>query len=101
MPFGESLGQAENLIPLVRERDEVWIAVLPQMLHDIRQRILKIFVIAAAKAVAGHDDVAAECTLRGIQVHQVCTFGGCEERWSESVAVLPQRVSNGGPIQAG
>jgi hypothetical protein len=89
MTLGKNVGQTESLIPLIGERDELRIAVLPQMLDDGGQRIVKVFVIAAAKAVAGHDDVAPECVLRAVQVHEVCTFGGCEEGGSQSVTVLP------------
>ena len=66
MPLGKNLGQAESLIPLIGERDEIRVAMLPQLLDDSRQRIIKILVIAAAKAVTRHDDMTAECTLRGI-----------------------------------
>jgi hypothetical protein len=76
MAFGEDFGHTEGLIPLVGERDEVRIAVLPQLLDGGGQRVVKVFVIAAAKAVTGHDDVTAKWLLGGIQVHQGCAFGG-------------------------
>lgn len=50
--------------------------MLPELLDDVGQRVVKVFVIAAAKAVAGHDHVTAESLLRRIQAHQDCAFGG-------------------------
>ena len=75
--------------------------MLPQLLDDGGQRVVKVFVIPAPKAIAGHGDVTAERLLGGIEAHQGGAFGRGEERGSKGVAMLLQRFSNGGPIQAG
>jgi hypothetical protein len=82
MRLGKNLRQTESVIPLVGDWDQVRIAMLAQLLDDRRQGIVKVFIISAAKAIAGHDDMTAECLRRGINVHEVFAFGGSKERRS-------------------
>src|SRR5579864_9292512 len=74
MTFGKNVRQTKGLIPFIGERSQERITMLPQLLNVGRQRIVKVFVIAAAKAVARHDDVTAEWIFGTIQVYQVCAF---------------------------
>ena len=65
--FGIADVDAHRLVPAIGDAGKLRIQRRAQLRDQVRQRIGKILVLAAAKAVASHDDAAAEARVIGIE----------------------------------
>jgi len=54
------------MAPFVRKRREPRINGRPELLHERRERIIEVFVLALTEGIAGHFDPSAKLTVVGI-----------------------------------
>ena len=70
----KAIVEAEFLVPVVRDGREVTIKVSAEFVDNRRERMCEVFVVSAAEAVSGHDDVAAEEFVVGVEGDEVIAF---------------------------
>lgn len=90
MQGGEVSGLLQGLIPCGRDGSQALVELFAQLLHQGRQRVRKVLILAAAKAIPGHVDAAPEA--RFVLVHQwkLEALRGLEELAQGGVAVFAE-----------
>jgi hypothetical protein len=87
---------AHRLVPAIGDRCEPAIERRPEFRDRIGQRIREVFVLAAAKAVAAHHDLAAESRIIGIECGERAAFVWRQQSLQDSAAL---RVEIGGCLR--
>ena len=80
--------------PTIRYFRQVRIGFRAERFHDFREWITEIFVIAFAKAVAFHDDVAAERLFLGKNFGEFNTFFKTQEIAGKTITIVRELGSN-------
>ena len=70
-----------------------------QLCDQIWQRIGKIFVLAATKAVAAHDDAAAEVRIVGVERGDGAALLGREQAFEDGAAMGVEFGGDLGPVE--
>ena len=96
MAFGIADIDAHRLVPAIGDAAQLRIQRRPQFRDQIGQRIGKILVLAAAKAVAAHHDPAAEMAVVRIERRQRAAFVRREQALQHGAAL---RVEIGGRLR--
>ena len=78
---------AHLLVPAIRNGGEPGIKRLSQILQELRQRIAVVFVFAAAKAVARHDDARAIQVIVRVPRRESRTLTGLEKSRQDRGAI--------------
>ena len=101
MLLGEASGLAKRLVPLVSDLREGSVENGAESLDEFGERVGVVLIFAAAEAVFGHDDSAAE--LRGVAVAggQLGTLRRGEERAYGGEALLVELSGYVWPVEGG
>jgi hypothetical protein len=98
---GEFVRSAEGLVPLVGDEGERRIEAGAKRLYEWVQRVGVVLVLAAAEAVFGHDDAAAELCRVVIAGGELGALRGCEERAGGGEALVVEVCCDARPVERG
>ncbi|MGY4290995.1 hypothetical protein ACVWXO_010261 [Bradyrhizobium sp. LM2.7] len=86
-----------RLIPAIGDALQVGIKRRPQLRDEIGERIGTVFVFAAAKTVAAHDDAAAEVRVVRIERSDGAAFIRREQAFQDCAALGVEFAGDLGP----
>src|SRR6266850_2757334 len=87
-PLGITKLIAESFGPLVGKRRKLRIDRSPEMLHDLGQRIVKIFIFTAAERIARHFNSRAKAAVVGVVAGDLVATLLCEQGGKQREAAL-------------
>src|SRR5262249_16906226 len=93
--------KAKHCAPPIGSFCQLRIERFPQFSDGAWQRILEIFVLAAAESVPGHYDAAAEMAVVCIERGNAIAFRGPKQSWQSGEVMWIEAGVNGRAIQCG
>ncbi|MNT24803.1 hypothetical protein D3C72_1602990 [compost metagenome] len=94
-------GKAHLPVPAVGDRRQARVQRRAQRLQQGRQRVGKVLIFAAPKAMSRHHDAAAVAVRGAIGISQLGTLGRSQQGGQNRMAVRVQGLRDGGPVQVG
>ena len=97
--FRKAAVLAQTLGPTVGDRRQRTVETLPESLHDVRQGVAEVLVLAASEAVAGHDHPTAEARVLEIEVGDPLAGLGLQDRAGQGPAARVELGADANPVE--